>query len=116
MHVNVTLASPLSPGVVRLHGQRPHAGRPDHHCDLQRRGQARDEEAHRGGGAAALQVPREEGGYDPGLLREIPRKTGPEHPRHTQADPPTVTPKQRGRVHPSSSTVTRQHCRFMSFS
>ena len=43
-------------GAVWLHGQRPDAGRPDHHCDLQRRGQTRNQEADRRGRSPSVQV------------------------------------------------------------
>ena len=54
----------LVTGTVRMHGERPHIGWQDHHCDLQRRSQTWHEEAHNWGRFAALQVPRQEGGHD----------------------------------------------------
>lgn len=84
----------FSPGSVWLHGQRADARRPHHHCDLQRRCPTWNEKANFWRRAPYIQVPREEGRHDPGLLGEISWKAGPKHARCTQADPPTVTRSQ----------------------
>lgn len=63
------LAVVFAAGVVWVHSQSPHLRRQDHHRDLQRGGQTRDEEAHLRRRASVVKMSREKRRHDLGLQR-----------------------------------------------